>query len=61
MENAIYADPRVSEAAAVGVPDERLGELVAAIVYIKPVYRGTVTEAGLISEARKRYHLVLET
>ncbi|KAG5636318.1 hypothetical protein H0H81_008432 [Sphagnurus paluster] len=30
VENALYRDPRVLEAAAVGVPDERLGELVAA-------------------------------
>lgn len=54
VENALYADPRILEAAAVGVPDERLGELVAAVVSIKPAYRGHVTEAALIDIARKR-------
>lgn len=35
MENAFYADPRVLEVAAVGVPDERLGEIVAVIVSLR--------------------------
>ncbi|TFK44712.1 hypothetical protein BDQ12DRAFT_742029 [Crucibulum laeve] len=52
VENALYADPRVLEAAAVGVPDERLGELVAAVVSIKPEWQGRVTEATLIAQAR---------
>lgn len=54
VENALYADPRVLEAAAVGVPDERLGELVAAVVSIKPAYHGYVTEAALMAIARQR-------
>ncbi|PPQ77756.1 hypothetical protein CVT25_011191 [Psilocybe cyanescens] len=53
VENAIYTDERVLEVAAVGVPDMRLGELVAAIVSIKPAYYGKVTEASLISLAQK--------
>ncbi|GLB39775.1 putative AMP-binding enzyme C-terminal domain [Lyophyllum shimeji] len=53
VENALYRDPRVLEAAAVGVPDARLGELVAAVVSIKPAFRGNVTEAALIAGARK--------
>lgn len=55
MENALYADPRVLEAAAVGVPDERLGELVAAIVSVRPGQDGEVTEASLIAQAKSRY------
>jgi len=55
VENALYNDPRVQEAAAVGVPDERLGELVAAVVSIKPAYQGYVTEAALMATARQRY------
>ena len=35
MENAFYADPRILEAAAVGVPDERWGEVVTAIVSLR--------------------------
>ena len=53
MENALYADPRLSEVAAVAVPDERLGELVAAIVSTKPQFHGLVTEEELIAMARK--------
>ncbi|KAF9460705.1 hypothetical protein BDZ94DRAFT_878708 [Collybia nuda] len=53
VENALYADPRIQEAAAVGVPDERLGELVAAVVSVKPPFQGRVTEAALIALARK--------
>ncbi|KAJ7056303.1 hypothetical protein C8F01DRAFT_1221005 [Mycena amicta] len=35
VENALFTD-EVLEVAAVGVPDERLGELVAAVVVVKP-------------------------
>jgi len=55
VENALYNDSRVQEAAAVGVPDERLGELVAAVVSIKPAYQGYVTEAALLATARQKY------
>ena len=54
VENALYADPRVHEAAAVGVPDERLGELVAAVVSVKPSYRASVTEGTLMAAVRTR-------
>ncbi|KIK67403.1 hypothetical protein GYMLUDRAFT_217659 [Collybiopsis luxurians FD-317 M1] len=55
VENALYEDPRISEAAAsaVGVPDKRLGELVAAVVSMKAPYRGQVTESSLIDRVRK--------
>jgi acyl-CoA synthetase (AMP-forming)/AMP-acid ligase II len=33
VENALYKDDRILQAAAVGIPDARLGELVAAIVH----------------------------
>ncbi|KIK06727.1 hypothetical protein K443DRAFT_88918 [Laccaria amethystina LaAM-08-1] len=52
VENTLYADDRVSEAAAVGVPDIRLGELVAAVVSIKPGNE-EITEASLIKLAQK--------
>ena len=55
VENALYADPRVLEVAAVGVPDERLGELVVALVSVRPDYQGQVTEAMLLTQARKRW------
>ncbi len=61
VENALYADPRILEAAAVGVPDERLGELVTAIVSVRPEYEGQVTEAILIEQARSRYVYSLDS
>ncbi|KAJ7783198.1 hypothetical protein B0H16DRAFT_1495863 [Mycena metata] len=54
VENALYSDHRVMEAAAVAVPDERLGELVAAVVYVDPKFCGQVTEASLIALAKTR-------
>ncbi len=54
VENALYADPRVFQAAAVGVPDQRLGELVAAVVSVKPAFRGQVTEESLIRLSQKK-------
>ncbi|KAJ4002058.1 hypothetical protein F5050DRAFT_797677 [Lentinula boryana] len=53
VENALYEDARVKEAAAVGVPDRRLGELVAAVVSLKTQYIGKVTESSLIEGVRK--------
>ncbi|KAF8639785.1 hypothetical protein AX17_001045 [Amanita inopinata Kibby_2008] len=53
VENALYANEGVLEAAAVGVPDKRLGELVAAIVSVKAGYSTQVTERSLISSVRK--------
>lgn len=54
VENALYADSRVAEVAAVGVPDARLGEQVAVVVSVRPENGGQVTEEGLIALARKR-------
>jgi len=36
VEAAIYDHPSVSECAVFGVPDERLGEAIAAVVMVKP-------------------------
>ena len=55
VENALYSDPRVLEAAAVGVPDEHLGELVATLVTLRPEYAGQVTESMLLEQCRGRY------
>jgi len=53
VENALYADERLLDVAAVSVPDKRLGELVAAVVVTKTPFRGKVTEAEVIEIARK--------
>ncbi|KAJ3865329.1 hypothetical protein EV359DRAFT_80598 [Lentinula novae-zelandiae] len=63
VENALYehegdrsliVSPSVLEAAAVGVPDDRLGELVTAIVTVKPAFRGKVSPNALMVLANKR-------
>jgi len=54
VENALYADPRICEAAAVGVPDERLGEVVAAVVYGRPGVGDCLTEQELIAQLHPR-------
>lgn len=36
VENAIYLDNRIAQAASVPVPDDRMGELVAVAVSLKP-------------------------
>jgi acyl-CoA synthetase (AMP-forming)/AMP-acid ligase II len=54
VEDALYHDERLAEVAAVGVPDEKLGELVAVVVTTKPAFRGQVTEAELLEQARTR-------
>jgi long-chain acyl-CoA synthetase len=36
VENVLHEHPEIIDAAAVGVPDNRLGELVAAVVTIAP-------------------------
>ena len=54
VENAFYADKRVAEAAAIGVPDERLGELVGVIVSLHPSSSG-VKESDLLESVKPRY------
>ncbi|KAJ3892547.1 hypothetical protein GG344DRAFT_45219 [Lentinula edodes] len=54
VENALYEHEGVLEAAAVGVPDDRLGELVTAIVTVKPAFRGKVSPNALMVLANKR-------
>ena len=55
MENALYYDERLAEVVAVGVPDEKLGELVAAIVTTKPAFHNTVVESELLELARSKF------
>lgn len=52
VENALCSHPGVAEAAVIGVPDERWGEAVKAVVVLKP---GTTLQAAeLIAFARER-------
>jgi len=44
VEEVLYTNPKVSEAAVVGVPDERLGEEVKAFITLKPGESGEPQE-----------------
>jgi acyl-CoA synthetase (AMP-forming)/AMP-acid ligase II len=52
VENAVYGHPAVQEVAVIGVPDEKWGEAVKAMVVLKPGAKAD--EEGIIEFARKR-------
>jgi len=52
VENAVYAHPDIQEAAAIGVPDERLGEVVAVVASLRSGAT-KVTEGEVIAVAAK--------
>ena len=52
IENVLHAHPAVAEAAVVGIPDQRLGEEVMAVVIPRPMV--TLLEAELITYCRER-------
>lgn len=52
VEDAIFSHPDVVEVAVIGVPDEKWGELVMALVVTVP--GSTLTEADVIAYARTR-------
>ncbi|KAK0222658.1 hypothetical protein EDD85DRAFT_892234 [Armillaria nabsnona] len=53
VENALYSVPGISEAALVGLPDERMDELAAALVTVRPEYKGTISEECLLAKAEE--------
>lgn len=52
VDNAVYLDDRVAEAAAVPVPCDRMGELVAVAVSLKP--GATATPEEVIAQVAPR-------
>ncbi len=47
IEAVLQKHPKVHDVAVIGVPDERLGEVIAAV--IQPVQEGTLTEAEIFA------------
>ncbi len=52
IENVLHAHPAVAEAAVVGIPDERLGEEVMAVIIVRP--EKELLEAELVTYCRER-------
>ncbi|WP_033348598.1 AMP-binding protein [Kitasatospora aureofaciens] len=53
VEDCLYGHPAVAEAAVIGVPHEKWGETVKALVVLRDG-QGTVTEAELIAHCKQR-------
>jgi len=54
VERALYEHEAVLEAAVVGMPDARWGEVPRAFIVLKPGQAGAVTAEGLIAHCRSR-------
>ncbi|WP_188235874.1 class I adenylate-forming enzyme family protein [Sphingopyxis sp. LK2115] len=52
VEAAIYEHPETNECAVFGLPDERLGEVVGAVIWMKPESRVTADDMGAFLSAR---------
>jgi long-chain acyl-CoA synthetase len=52
VEAAIYEHPETNECAVVGLPDERLGEVVGAVIWMKPESQVTADDMSAFLSAR---------
>lgn len=55
VEDFFHTNPNVKDAAAIGLPDERLGEIVAVIIELVPGKTLTTEEVMKFSEALPKY------
>jgi long-chain acyl-CoA synthetase len=54
VEEVISQHPGIVEVAVIGVPNELWGEVVKAVVVLKPEYQSKVTEQEIINFSRER-------
>ena len=54
VEGFMYEHPAVHEACIIGVPDDKRGESVLALIVLKPDQRGRVSEQDIIDWSRER-------
>ncbi len=54
VEGFMYEHPAVHEACIIGVPDDKRGESVMALIVLKPEQRGRVSEQDIIDWSRAR-------
>ncbi len=55
IEDFLMDNPKIQDAAVIGIPDERLGEIVAAIIQLKPGQEMTEEEVLAYCEKLPRY------
>jgi acyl-CoA synthetase (AMP-forming)/AMP-acid ligase II len=55
IEDLLLENDKIQDAAVIGIPDERLGEIVAAIIKVKPGKEMTEEEVGRFCEALPKY------
>jgi long-chain acyl-CoA synthetase len=54
IEEVIFENPKVLEAAVIGIPDPEAGENIKAIIVLKPEYKGKVTEEEMKNWIKER-------
>jgi fatty-acyl-CoA synthase len=54
VEEVLYAHPDVLNAAVVAVPDEKWGEVVCAVLELKPGAEGTLTQDDIVKYCRSK-------
>jgi acyl-CoA synthetase (AMP-forming)/AMP-acid ligase II len=55
IEDFLRTHEAIKDAAVIGLPDHRLGEIVAAVIELKPGFSSTEAEMGKFCEALPRY------
>lgn len=55
IENFIMCNDKIHDVGVIGVPDDRLGEIVAAVIQVKPSFNMTEEEVAKFCEKLPRY------